>query len=157
LYDGRGASQAALLGSAGPGFYDVRCSKTGTPRNAAKGTPTFGGARRFNRERCYEGKDRIAKDYGQFGPGFYDVRCSKTGTPRGEAKGTPTFGRGRRFDRERCYDGKENQATLLGQYGPSERSPPRCTNRGTPNWQAPTSAFGATTQPRLVSRVAPAA
>ena len=134
-------------------------SRNGSP-SWSRPTSSWGSytATRAQQPRLYEGKERAAKDLGQFGPGFYDVRCSKTGTPRNApAKGTPTFGGTRRFNRERCYEGKERTATLFGQFGPGERSPPRCTNRGVPNWRAPTSGFGATTQPRLVSRAAPAA
>jgi hypothetical protein len=154
LYEGKGVAQPTLLGTMEPGLYDVRgLSKTGTPRDQlAKGTPTMGGARRFNRARCYEGKENAQSLHrGQFGGQFYDVRCSKTGTPRLQPKGgTPKIGGGARFNRERCYEGKERLATLRGREGASVIDPPRCSNRGSPLWQRPTSAFGATTQPRLV-------
>ena len=82
-------------------FYDVRCSRTGTPRGAAgaKGTPKFhsvdhmGSTRRFNREKCYEGKVNADVQRGQYGGVFYDVGCSRTGTPRWQ---TPTASFGKR-------------------------------------------------------------
>jgi hypothetical protein len=92
-------------------MYDVRCSNTGSRRDAAKCTPRFGSGARFDREKCYEGKENSASMLGQFGPGFYQVRApAVTGTPR--------FGSGARFDRAKCYEGKENNATKFGQYGP---------------------------------------
>ena len=132
-------------------FYDVRCSNTGTPRGGAgaKGTPTFGGTRRFNRDKCYEGKANANVQRGQYGGVYYDVRCSKTGTPRGGAgaKGTPTFhsadhlGSTRRFNRDKCYEGKVNAAVQRGQYG-GVFYDARCSNTGTPRWQKPTASFG---------------
>ena len=82
-------------------FYDVRCSRTGTPRGGAgaKGTPKFhsvdhmGSTRRFNREKCYEGKVNADVQRGQYGGVFYDVGCSRTGTPRWQ---TPTASFGKR-------------------------------------------------------------
>ena len=146
-------------------FYDVRCSNTGTPRGGAgaKGTPTFGGTRRYNREKCYEGKANANVQRGQFGGVYYDVRCSKTGTPRGAAgaKATPTFhsvdhlGSTRRYNRDKCYEGKANAAVQSGQFGGIFYDV-RCSNTGTPRWQKPTASFGkrrppsATPQPRLV-------
>ena len=132
-------------------FYDVRCSNTGTPRGGAgaKGTPTFGGTRRYNREKCYEGKANANVQRGQYGGVYYDVRCSKTGTPRGGAgaKGTPTFhsvdhmGSTRRYNRDKCYEGKANAAMQRGQFG-GVFYDARCSNTGTPRWQKPTASFG---------------
>ena len=84
---------AGTLGQFAGTFYDVRCSNTGTPRGGAgaKGTPSMGGARRFNRDKCFEGKENAGVQRGQFGPGFYDVRCSNTGTPRWQ-RPTASFG-----------------------------------------------------------------
>ena len=138
-------------------FYDVRCSRTGTPRGAAgaKGTPKFhsvdhmGSTRRFNREKCYEGKANANVQRGQYGGVYYDVRCSRTGTPRGGAgaKGTPTFhsvdhlGSTRRFNREKCYEGKANADVQRGQYG-GVFYDVGCSRTGTPRWQTPTASFG---------------
>ena len=138
-------------------FYDVRCSRTGTPRGAAgaKGTPKFhsvdhmGSTRRYNREKCYEGKANANVQRGQYGGVYYDVRCSRTGTPRGGAgaKGTPTFhsvdhmGSTRRFNREKCYEGKVNADVQRGQYG-GVFYDVGCSRTGTPRWQTPTASFG---------------
>ena len=138
-------------------FYDVRCSRTGTPRGAAgaKGTPKFhsvdhmGSTRRYNREKCYEGKANANVQRGQYGGVYYDVRCSRTGTPRGGAgaKGTPTFhsvdhlGSTRRFNREKCYEGKANADVQRGQYG-GVFYDVGCSRTGTPRWQTPTASFG---------------
>ena len=69
------------IGSSLASADDVRCSKTGSVHDAAKGTTRFGSGARFDREKCYEGKERNATNYGQYGGQFYDVRCSKTGSP----------------------------------------------------------------------------
>ena len=138
-------------------FYDVRCSRTGTPRGGAgaKGTPKFhsvdhmGSTRRYNREKCYEGKANANVQRGQYGGVYYDVRCSRTGTPRGGAgaKGTPTFhsvdhmGSTRRFNREKCYEGKVNADVQRGQYG-GVFYDVGCSRTGTPRWQTPTASFG---------------
>ena len=71
----------AMRGSYGPGMYDVRCSKMGSPYGVAKGTPRFGSGPRFDREKCYEGKESAMAMRGSYGPGMYDVRCSKMGSP----------------------------------------------------------------------------
>ena len=68
------------LGQFGPGMYDVRCSKTGSPHGVPKGTPRMGNGSRFDRGKCYEGKENEHMLLGQFGPGLYDIRCFKTGT-----------------------------------------------------------------------------
>jgi hypothetical protein len=45
-------------------MYDVRCSNTGSRRDAAKCTPRFGSGARFDREKCYEGKENSASMLG---------------------------------------------------------------------------------------------
>ena len=74
LYHGKDMPQTTL-GSFGPGSYDVRCSRTGTPRDKAKGgTPIFTGATGMQRETAskrYEGKEWEATKRGKFGPGGY--------------------------------------------------------------------------------------
>merc|ERR1711977_573098 len=101
-----GKETPGTFGQFGPGMYDVRCSKTGSPRGLAKGTPRLGNGSRFDRGKCYEGKENVHMLLGQFGPGLYDIRCFNTGSPRGGGKGTPRFGNGARFDRDKCYEGK---------------------------------------------------
>merc|ERR1712054_482972 len=97
-----------MRGSYGPGMYDVRVSNKGSPCGVAKGTLRFGSGERFDREKCYEGKENTMTMRGSYGPGMYDVRVSNKGSPCGVAKGTLRFGSGERFDREKCYEGKEN-------------------------------------------------
>ena len=97
-YEGK-ANANVQRGQYGGVYYDVRCSRTGTPRGGggAKGTPTFhsvdhmGSTRRYNREKCYEGKANANVQRGQYGGVFYDVGCSRTGTPRWQTP-TASFG-----------------------------------------------------------------
>ena len=130
LYLGK-ETHVGTFGQFGPGMYDVRCSKTGSPLRGSKGTPrlSFAGPR-FSREKCCEGKETEHLLLGQFGPGMYDVKCFNTGSPRGGSKGTPRFGSGARFDREKCYEGKENEYQF-GQFGPGMYDI-RCFNTGSP-------------------------
>merc|ERR1712146_468277 len=118
-----------------------RCSKTGSPRGVAKGTPRLGNGSRFDRGKCYEGKENMHMLKGQFGPGLYDIRCFNTGSPRGKGKGTPRFGTGPRFDRDKCYEGKVHMK--FGREGPTaSSSAPQCSNRGSPLWRnRPSAAF----------------
>lgn len=92
-YEGK-ENEPSKRGQFGGQFYDVTCSKTGTPRWRPKGgTPKLGGgARRFNRERCYEGKESEAQLRGQYGPGALDPpRCSNRGSQLWQ-RPTTTFG-----------------------------------------------------------------
>ena len=129
-YEGKENAEVAK-GAFGPGMYDVRCSKTGSPRGEAKHTPRFAGSERFTRAKCYEGKENAEVAKGAFGPGMYDVRCSKTGSPRGEAKHTPRFAGSERFTRAKCYEGKENAEVAKGIYGPGMYDV-QCSKTGSP-------------------------
>lgn len=141
LYLGKEMMHVGTLGQFGPGMYDVRSSKTGSPRGVAKGTPRLGNGSRFDRGKCYEGKENAHMLLGQFGPGLYDIRCFNTGSPTGGSKRTPRFGSGARFDRDKCYEGKEHMR--YGREGPTATyDPPRCSNRGSPLWRnRPSAAF----------------
>ena len=155
LYLGK-ETHVGTFGQFGPGMYDVRCSKTGSPLRGSKGTPrlSFAGPR-FSREKCCEGKETEHLLLGQFGPGMYDVKCFNTGSPRGGSKGTPRFGSGARFDREKCYEGKEH--VRFGREGPTASyDPPRCSNRGSPLWKMRTSAAFALPHVRGALRSNPA-
>ena len=122
------------LGQFGPSFYDVKCSKTGSPvRGARSARSSFARGARFDREKSKEN----AKP-GQYGPGLYDIRCFKTGSPRGSTKGTPRWGAGMRFDREKCADNAR-----YGQAPTASSGPPTVSNRGSPLWKGarPSAAF----------------
>jgi len=82
---------------------------------------------RFDREKCYEGKESLATMRGQFAGLMYDVRPPPI-------KGTPLFGSGARFDREKAYEGKEALSTMRGQYGPGLYSVPQASITGTPSF-----------------------
>ena len=79
-------------GGYGGTFYDVRCSKTGSPlKNGAKGSPRWvRHAKRFDREQCYEGKDAEHLKLGQYSHLAYDVRCSNKGSPLWRPKREPS-------------------------------------------------------------------
>mmetsp|Transcript_48312 Transcript_48312/g.126322 ORF Transcript_48312/g.126322 Transcript_48312/m.126322 type:complete len:297 (-) Transcript_48312:227-1117(-) len=129
-YGGKETRHVYLLGSFGPGMYDVRCSKMGSPLRGAKGTPSF--TRTSPR---FGTKAQENLQPGQFGPGMYEIRCSKNGSPVRGGKMTPRFVPGRRFDRENCYEGKETVHVLLGRSGAlGSHDPPRCSRNGSPLW-----------------------
>jgi len=149
-YEGKENAEVAK-GAFGPGMYDVRCSKTGSPRGEAKHTPRFAGSERFTRAKCYEGKENAEVAKGIYGPGMYDVQCSKTGSPL-KAKGSPRFAGSERFTRAKCYEGRENANALRGQAGASGLDSPRCSNRGSPLWnrrREPSAAFAIPYVPKL--------
>ena len=74
------AGDPAVPGQFGPGMYDIRCFKTGTPRGAAKRTPRFAPGERFDREKCYEGKENVR--FGMAGAsGLNAPLCSHRGSP----------------------------------------------------------------------------
>ena len=149
------ALDKSTYGQFGPGMYNVRCSKTGSPLRGSKGTPRLGVGPRFSRDECYEGKENMHLLLGQFGPGLYDIRCFNTGSPKGGGKGTPRFGSGARFDREKCYDGKEH--VKFGREGPTASyDAPRCSNRGSPLWKVRPSAAFALPHVRGALRTTPA-
>ncbi len=146
LYTGK---ENERRGTFGPGMYDVKCSKTGSPTREAKRTPRFAGKERFDRTKCYEGKENAASLRGKFGPGMYDPKCSKTGSPL-TGKGSPRFAGTERFNRTKCYEGKENVMTLRGRAGASGLDSPRCSNRGSPLWKSrPSAAFAVPFVPKL--------
>lgn len=137
LYRGREHVRTnELLGQWGPSMLDVKISRMGSARLEARCTPRLGRGPRFNRERCYEGKEYVK--LGQFGPGLYDLRSLKTGSPRTL---TPRFGNGTRFDREKAYEGRDRMPR--GKTGPTGAyDPPRCSVRGSPLWRnRPSAAF----------------
>lgn len=155
LYTGReayGAKEERMttyLGQYGHLHYDVRVSKTGSPRGRTRCTPSFNlTAPHSAREKAYEGKEHMKA--GQYGPGMYDIRCFKTGSPTGKAKGTPRFGSGARFDREKCYEGRWRDNNF-GKEGASGLNPPMCSNRGSPLWKGyrPSAAFAQPHVPRV--------
>ena len=127
-------------------------SRRGSPMwrrpSSAFGTTTM---TRSQSATLYHGKDMPQTTLGSFGPGSYDVRCSRTGTPRGRAKGgTPIFTGATGMQRETAskrYEGKEWEATKRGKFGPGGYEP-RTSNRGSPLWRRPSSAFGKTTMTR---------
>lgn len=149
VYGMKEERMTTYLGQYGHLQYDVRVSKTGSPRGQAKGTPSFDlTAPRSARDKVYEGKENMKA--GQFGPGLYDIRCFKTGSPKGQAKGTPRFGSGARFDREKCYEGRWHP-NGRGKAGASGLDPPMCSNRGSPLWKGgrPSAAFALPHVPRV--------
>ena len=117
-YEGKELARKKL-GSCGPGGYDVRVSRTGTPRGQARSIPIFGGpihqkrpdsapvlqpGRRAETAVRYTGKDLESREdpckanIGMLGAGlFYDVHgISRTGTPRGHTMLWRYIGRGKR-------------------------------------------------------------
>jgi len=70
-------------GQYGPGMYDVRVFKTGSPRGGAKGTPRWASGQRFDRERCYEGREAVHLLKGKSGPTATNnaPMCSNRGSP----------------------------------------------------------------------------
>lgn len=132
-----------MLGQFGPSFYDVRVSKTGSPRGGAKGfgwrpAPRLVEHRVTPRVSEASTKEKENLPAGQLGPGLYDVKCFQMGW---EAKGTPRFVPSKRFDRNKCYEGKAR--CQFGQFGPTGvYDAPMCSNRGSPLWKnRPSAAF----------------
>ena len=91
FYDGK-EFEESKLGGYGHLRYDVRCAKTGTPRDvseSAKAVPNFGpkgkGVTVVDRRKFYNGYDADgkrpdqAKLLGSYGPGWYDVRVNNKG------------------------------------------------------------------------------
>ena len=126
-YEGK-EFEAGKRGGYGPGGYDVKVSRTGTPRGHALGTPVFGeahGSGRPSNAKQYEGKEFEEGKRGGYGPGGYDVKVSRTGTPRGHALGTPIFGEAHGSGRPssaKQYEGKEFEEGKRGGYGPGAYS-----------------------------------
>ena len=82
-YEGK-EFQASKTGSYGPGGYDIKVSRTGTPRGHALGIPVFGEGHRPARPstaKQYEGKEFEEGKRGGYGPGGYDIKVSNTGMP----------------------------------------------------------------------------
>ena len=139
LYHGKDMPQTTL-GSFGPGAYDVKCSRTGTPRDRAKGgTPIFTGATGSQREsgsKRYEGKEWEATKRGTFGPGGYEPRTSNRGSPLwrrpSSAFGTTTM---KRSQSATLYHGKDMPQTTLGSFGPGAYDV-KCSRTGTPRDRA---------------------
>ena len=94
-YEGK-EFEAGKRGGYGPGGYDVKVSRTGTPRGQTLGTPVFGeahGPARPSTAKQYEGKEFEEGKRGGYGPGAYDVKVSRTGSPlMGFGKGV-SFGK----------------------------------------------------------------
>ena len=143
-YEGK-EFEAGKRGGYGPGGYDVKVSRTGTPRGQTLGTPVFGeahGSGRPSTAKQYEGKEFEEGKRGGYGPGGYDVKVSNTGTPRGQTLGTPVFGEAHgpaRPSTAKQYEGKEFEAGKRGGYGPggydvkvSRTGTPRGQTLGTP-------------------------
>jgi len=143
--DQRPSNVSATVGSFGPSMYDVKCSKTGSPLGKGKGTPRFGAGERYDRRKCYEGKENKRMHdslLGGYGHLSYDVKCSNMGSPLGRATGgSPRFATGERFNRSKCYEGKENNHMLLGSFGPGLYDI-RCSPRGSPLWKNRPGAGG---------------
>ena len=130
-------------GSVGPGMYNVRVSRTGSP---IMGRPSsaFGKA---TLRRSQSAASHPTK--GGFGPGGYDVRTSRHGSPLWK-RPSSTFG-ATTAPRERPakqYAGKEWEATQRGKEGPSyydvkvsRTGTPRLGGKGTPIFgEAPTAS-----------------
>ena len=74
----------------GPGMYNICVSRTGLPLGVAKGTTRFGTGERFDREKCYDGKENAMTMRGAYGPGMYDARVSRTGSPLWKGQQRPS-------------------------------------------------------------------
>jgi len=74
----------------GPGMYNICVSRTGSPLGVAKGTLRFGTGERFDREKCYDGKESTMSMRGTYGPGMYDARVSRTGSPLWKGQQRPS-------------------------------------------------------------------
>ena len=94
----RRAIEQTKLGRYGPGRYDVRVSRTGTPRGRVRSTPIWSVDPRVPptpTEKLYEGRALAYKNMARRGKigadRNYEPRVSNTGTPRGHTRGTPIF------------------------------------------------------------------
>lgn len=101
LYTGKDSPRRRVieqtkLGRYGPGRYDVRVSRTGTPRGHVRSTPVWSVdplVPPTPTEKLYEGRELNLKNWSRRGKigadRNYEPRVSRTGTPRGHTRGTP--------------------------------------------------------------------
>ena len=139
-YEGK-EFEAGKRGGYGPGGYDVKVSKTGTPRGHALGTPIFGeahGSGRPSSAKQYEGKEFEEGKRGGYGPGAYSVKVSRTGSP------LMGFGRGVSFGKAAMRRSQSAGAVRGAGYGNVQVS-----RNGSPLMdRRAASAFGKTTASR---------
>ena len=139
-YEGK-EFEAGKRGGYGPGGYDVKVSRTGTPRGHALGTPVFGeahGSGRPSSAKQYEGKEFEEGKRGGYGPGAYSVKVSRTGSP------LMGFGRGVSFGKAAMRRSQSAGAVRGAGYGNVQVS-----RNGSPLMdRRAASAFGKTTASR---------
>ena len=145
-YDGK-EFEESKRGGYGPGGYDVKVSRTGTPRGQTVGTPVFNrspGPSRPSTAKQYEGREFEESKRGSYGPGGYDVRVSRNGSPlwRRTANG---FG-------EVALRHSQSAGAVKGGYAGLSYDV-QVARSGSPLLgRRPTSAFGSTTAARTSTK-----